>query len=1081
MSRWPLVLALWAALPALTYAQVSIREVCASNIDIVLDEDGSSSDWIELLNESAFSVDLSGWHLSDDPDDPLAWTLPNLTLQPGERLFIWASGKGTNHPYTPHYRPLVTQGSEGAYFPGTIEPPSTWRDVDFDDSTWSTGPSGFGFGDDDDATVVSSPTVYVRHEFKVEAKQVRHFNELYLHVDFDDGYIASLNGNEISRENMSGAPGTHAPASSPASGGHEALLYQGGELSAIRLAPISSHLRAGDNVLALQVHNVAISSSDLSLIAFLTATTANPTGVLPHTGLRFKDVQDAYELHTNYKLSADGEVLTLTNHDGVEVDRLTIPRTYANTSFGLSDSAGAAPGPLHFLEPTPREPNTSEGRPGYAPGVSASPEAGFTANDLNVTLSTEDPALDIRFTMNCSEPGELSALYTVPIQVTAQGATVLRARAFEDGLWPGLICTNTYLKDSEPLGDLPVFSLVTEPDNLWDWETGIYVLGPNAGAGGWAPGANFWNNWERPLHVEFFETDGEREVSMDMGTKIHGGWSRTLPQKSQRLIARGGYGSDRIDYAFFDDVENDEYKQIILRNSGNDFYFGNCRDPIIHLASKGTGIDNMGYRRTLVYLNGEYWGMMGLRERQNEDYLAYHHDVDPDRVDLLEINASVIEGSADHYEEMLDYLRSNDMSDDAHFAVVDSMIDTRNYAHYVAHQVWANNTDWPWNNIKFWRSQEPGSRWQWLLYDTDFGLGLFGGPYTSNSLGGLFDPNGDSYWSRELFIELMQNQNYEEEFIRLYADLLNTSLSPATLLPVVDEVEEHMIHDMPDHAVKWNGSFVFWQSHMSTIRTFITNRPDWCRDHVRFQFQLAGMYDLTLDVSPPGSGRIQLTAAEIDGPFTGVYFLGVPVHAQALPNPGYQFAGWSDTALSQDPTQQFDPAGDYSVTALFTPGGGGAEVALNELQYNPSRSADSGDWIELHNTSSQVASIGGWELRDENSTFVIPAGTTIPANGYLVLAQDQSAFSAQFPTVSNVIGDLGFGLAGSGERVELHSLGGLHDFVEYDDSSPWPSGPDGGGTTLELIDAGTDNSLATSWAESTVLGGTPGEKNSVTP
>lgn len=95
--------------------------------------------------------------------------------------------------------------------------------------------------------------------------------------------------------------------------------------------------------------------------------------------------------------------------------------------------------------------------------------------------------------------------------------------------------------------------------------------------------------------------------------------------------------------------------------------------------------------------------------------------------------------------------------------------------------------------------------------------------------------------------------------------------------------------------------------------------------------------------------------------------------------------------------------------------------------------------------------------------------------------QDQSAFSAQFPTVTNVIGDLGFGLSGGGERVELISLGGLHDFVEYDDSAPWPSGPDGGGTTLELIDAGTDNALAGSWAESNVLGGTPGEKNSVSP
>jgi hypothetical protein len=1069
-------------LPALALspsAQVSIREVCPSNVDIIHDEDGNSSDWIELWNQGTNPVDLNGWHLSDDATEPQKWTLPSQTLDPDARLMLWASGKGSNTPVTPRYHALITQGSIATYFPGATEPPATWRSVAFDDSAWSAGPSGFGYGDSDDATTVLADTIYIRHAFKLEPKLARYFDGLYLHVDYDDGFVAYLNGAELTRANL-GAPGTHIPATSFATADHEAELYQGIQLPATTLAPVSTFLRPGTNVLAIQVHNISASSSDLSLSAFLTATTAAPMGELPNPALRFKNSGTDLPLHTNFRLSAEGEELLLSDASGQVVDQITFPRVYANTSFGRSDTPPLGPELLHFLDPTPNAPNTTEGRPGYAPAVSASPEGGHSPTGVNVSFSTTDPSLDIRYTRDCSEPDTSDPLFTTPIPATTQGATILRARAFETGLWPGPICTNTYLVNAEPLGDIPIFSLVTEPDNLWDWDTGIYVLGPNAGGGGWSPGANFWNDWERPLHVEFFETDGERKVSMDMGTKIHGGWSRTLPQKSQRLIARGGYGEAELEYAFFDDVDNSKFKTLLLRNSGNDFYFGNCRDPIIHLASEGTGIDDLAYRRTLVYLNGEYWGLMGLRERQDEDYLAYHHDVDPDRVDLLEINASVIEGSADHYEEMLDYLRSNDMSDDAHFAVVDSMMDTRNYAHYVAHQVWANNTDWPWNNIKFWRSQEPGSRWQWLLYDTDFGLGLFGGPYTANSLGGLFDPNGDSYWSRELFIELMQNQNYEEEFIRLYADLLNTSLSPATLLPVVDEVEEHMIHDMPDHAVKWNGSFVFWQSHMLTIRTFITNRPDWCRDHVRFQFQLAGMYDLHLDISPPGSGRIQLTATEIDGPFTGVYFLGVAVHAHAIPNAGYQFAGWSDTALSGAAFQRLTPSGDYDLAATFTPDGS-TQIVFNELQYNPSNSADSGDWIELHNPSPQAATLDNWQLRDTNNTFTFPPNTTLAPGGYLVLTTDLAAFTTQFPTVTNVLGDLGFGLSGSGERIELHAPTGLHDFVEYDDSAPWPPGPDGNGTTLELIDATTDNALATSWAESTVLGGTPGEQNSVTP
>ena len=1067
-------------------AQISIHEVCPSNIDTILDEDGDSSDWIELWNQGASSVNLSGWCLSDDRDTLQKWALPDETMSPNERLLIWASGKGSSAPVTPRYHTLVTQGDTGSYFIGTQEPPATWHDVGFDDSSWATGPSGFGYGDGDDATNVQAGSVYIRFEFDIEAKFARILDGLYLHVDYDDAYVAHLNGREIARENIGGTPGSHVSYNTYAPIDHEARLYQGLKLEAQRISPLSNYLRPGDNVLAIQVHNVSSTSSDMSLIAFLTATTYAPVGELPNPSLIFKDKSSNYPLHTNFNLSAAGEELFLTDPSGGVADSIDLPRVYANTSYGVSDSGGAGAGALHFLDPTPGAPNTAEGRPGYAPAVSASPEGQMAASGfISVTFTAEEGSPVIRYTSDCTEPNELDPPVTGPVIAlsSAPNGTVLRARAFQDGLWPGPICTNTYLIGAGPVGDLPVFSLVTEPDNFFDWQTGIHVLGPNAGGAPWYFGANFWNDWERPLHVEFFETDGEREISMDLGTKIHGNYSRTHPQKSLRLIARGGYGEESIKHPFFEDVATDDFKVLLLRNSGNDYLSANCRDPLVHLASDGTDIDDMAYRPTLVYLNGEYWGFMGLRERNDENYLANHHDVDADRVDVLEFGGNAVEGSSDHYYEMLDYAVQNDLADDAHFAVVASMMDTHNYAKYVAHQVWACNTDWPQNNIKFWRPQRANGKWRWLLYDTDFGLGYWGGPYTTNSLSRLFNPNE---WYTQLFVQLMDNQGFEDEFICVYADLLNTAQSPQVLLPVVDEVEDALIPDMQNHLSKWGGSYSGWQGNMSVVRTFIANRTPNCRSHIRNQFGLSGYYTLGLEIQPPGSGHIELTAINVDDSFLGTYFIGVPMTLKAVPNSGYSFSGWTipppfGGSVPQTPEIEVEPTSDISLMAVFTPTGGRDQVVLNELQYNPSQGADSEDWVELHNMSLSPISLDGWELRDESNAYVIPNGTTIPGSGYLVLCRDLAAFNAEHPAVTNVIGDFGFGLSGGGERVELHSLSGLHDFVEYDDSLPWPTGPDGGGSTLELIDANTDNSLAGSWAESNVFGGTPGQKNSVSP
>ena len=1078
----------FAALPA--RAQVSISEVCPSYLPegdglVLVDEDGDSPDWIELRNHSSAEVDLRGWCLSDDAADPRKWALPNETLAPDERILIWASGKGSSEPVLPRYHPLVTQGDEASYFVGTQEPPATWRDVGFDDSAWGTGPSGFGYGDGDDATFVQAGSVYLRFEFDCEAKFLRILDGLYLHVDFDDAYVAHLNGREIKRENLNSFPGTPVSYDTYAPTDHEAILYQGGQLEPTQLRPLEAQLRPGENVLAVQVHNVNATSSDMTLIAFLTATTAAPVGELPHPSLIFKSTGQSYPNHTNFKLSASGEELVLTNPQGAVVDSLEMPQVYINTSFGRSELPGAGEAPLHFKNMTPGSPNIKEGRPGYASALRASPEGRMiNSGIIAVTFTPEEGAPTIHYTTDCSEPTEDDPIVTGPVFPVGgpTSGAVLRARAFQDGLWPGPICTNTYLIGAGPVGDLPVFSLVTEPDNLWDWQTGIHVLGPNAGSPPWYDGANFWNNWERPLHVEFFENDQTRAVGMDLGTKIHGNFSRTHPQKSFRLIARGGYGEGSIEHAFFDDVESDSFKTLLLRNSGNDYLYANCRDPLVHLVTEGTDIDDQAYRPALVYLNGEYWGLMGLRERVDEDYLENHYDVDPDRVDLLEFGGSVVEGSSDHYFEMLQYATANDLSDDAHFAVIESMMDTHNYAKYVAQQVWCNNTDWPQNNIKFWRPQGPDGRWRWILYDTDFGLGLWGGPATNNALGRLFD---ECQWYNVLFVNLMENEAFRDEFICVFADLMNTKQSATNVLSIVDEVESALIQDMPSHLAKWGGNYSSWQGNMFAIRNFAANRVQNCRNHVRSQFDhVTDSFTLALDIQPPGAGRIKLTSITVEDAFLGSYFGGVPMTIEARPNSGFDFVGWTvppifGGSVPQREEIELNLTSDFSLIAVFEPSTEVDEVIINEIQYNPARGADTGDWVELHNRGLSAVSLEGWELRDENNTYVIPPGTEISSFGFLTLCSDLSAFTAAYPAATNVIGDIGFGLSGGGERIELHSQLGLHDVVEYDDTRPWPSGPDGNGPTLELINSGSDNALPGSWAESSVLGGTPGERNSV--
>ena len=164
-----------------------------------------------------------------------------------------------------HWETAVYADDEWAYLIPESELLSDWNTIGFDDSDWSTGPGGFGYGDEDDGTEIDSAlSVYLRRIFAV-TDPADLFSAI-LHADYDDGFVAYLNGTEIGRSFNLGEPGTFVPYDETTSTDHEAQLYWGGypETYTLDSLQLTSLLTTGENVLAVQVHNVGITSSDMS-------------------------------------------------------------------------------------------------------------------------------------------------------------------------------------------------------------------------------------------------------------------------------------------------------------------------------------------------------------------------------------------------------------------------------------------------------------------------------------------------------------------------------------------------------------------------------------------------------------------------------------------------------------------------------------------------------------------------------------------------------------------------------------------------------------------------------------------------
>ncbi len=614
-------------------AQLKLNEMVSSNITQLADEDGDYPDWVELLNTSQEAINFGEYTITDDLSDTLKWQFPSVTMAPGSYQVVFASGKDRSNPVNT-WHTIIDKGDSFNYLIPDHEIGDGWKGTGFDDQSWLSGPSGFGYGDDDDATstgVVMS--LFVRKEFTVS--NIEDLVQLVLHLDYDDGFIAYINGVEVARDNL-GTPGEKVAYNAPADDyNHEAQMYQGLPPNKFEIHEWDNILRTGTNVLAIEVHNFSTSSSDLSCIPILSLglKTTEDHPVSTHVNL-----PQSY-LHTNFKIKAGGEAIYLF-HQKELVDSIGAVRVPSDISYGRQPDGGWEW--RYFQNPTPFASNGEMGvETLMTDSVSFSHLGGHynQAFDLDLTIPDNDTGL-IYYTTDGSVPDESSLLYEEPIHIHADA--VIRARAIVEGQLSGPVITNTYVLGRTH--SFPIVCLSTNPDNFWDYHTGIYVKGPNAEADNPHFGANFWQDWERPVHFEYYDKEGNKQIDQGAGVKIFGAYSRAHPQKSLSLFARKEYGDGAFSYRFFTSKDHDKYEALVLRNAGNSFWDTHFRDAFMTTAMKDIGLEYQAFQPTAVYINGEYWGVLNMREKVNEHFIADNTGAKSDSVNILEMDGATVHG-----------------------------------------------------------------------------------------------------------------------------------------------------------------------------------------------------------------------------------------------------------------------------------------------------------------------------------------------------------------------------------------------------------------------------------------------------
>ncbi len=608
-----------------------------------------------------------------------------------------------------------------------------------------------------------------------------------------------------------------------------------------------------------------------------------------------------------------------------------------------------------------------------------------------LSISTTTRSANLYYTLDGSEPTENALLYSSPIRIDKN--TTLRIKGFAVGMTPSKTATHSYFIGTTHT--FPIVALSFKKSDFFNETTGIYVKYENA--------------LEVPVNIELFESGAKTAAFNQMvGIEIQGSTSAQLPQKSLEIKASSAYSA--VPYKVFPELPFTAYKRFVLRNGGQDWGVTLFRDELAtSLALKISDLngiirtpdlDMQDFRPSVVYFNGEYWGIHGIRERMNKFYAEQHYNLKSADYDMIENwGEEVKNGDSIAFTAFYNSLQNRNLADNIAFEQFKTELDVSNFLDYNVFNVFIDNTDWPGNNVRCFRVKA-GGKWRFISYDHDFSFGLYllngNGWNTSdarqNSLARLFNAT-DINWPNPskatlLFRKCMENGNFRRDFINRMADMLNTVFKPARISQKIDGFKTQYQPEMERHAARWGSPYgILWEANIEKIRSFGNQRIPEVMNHVKQQFsEVTGTASVTIAAMPANGGSVNFSTLHLTPsvlPFTGMYFTGVDIPITAVPAVGYVFRGWSDVTLGNSPTINLRLSANTNLTAIFERASNpcSADTVKPVIQNCPSN-------IVL--TTAQICATATWTLptATDNCTatpsvssnfpsgFCFPLGTT---------------------------------------------------------------------------------------------------------
>lgn len=593
--------------------------------------------------------------------------------------------------------------------------------------------------------------------------------------------------------------------------------------------------------------------------------------------------------HTNFKLDRGGDEIGLFDSGSNRIDSVLFSEQITDVSLGRKPDGSN--NWFYFGEPTPLKSNTSNGisSTNISGSVNFSIEGGFYLSSVQATLSSNSGSGVIRYTTDGSEPTSSSNQYSTPLNISSN--TILRARVFENSKLPGKIITNSYFI-GEPR-NLPAISLVTQPPFLWG-QSGIY--------------RNSFKDREIPVSLEYFSLNSGRAFFLDAGARIGGENIYRFAEKPLNIYTRSDYGYSNLSYKIFDDLPYQEFKRLYLRNSGDDWPSTMLKDGMLVNILKGQISNSMqAFKPSVLYLNGQYWGIYNLREKIDDQYFLLHYNVDPSDLDHLEDDYSVISGDSSDFVNLLSIVQGINLSDSMNYAYVASKVDIHNLMDFVIVQDYLANSSWG-HNREIWQDKKNEKLWRWILVDMDRGF---------NSSRISTNQIDDIYNNFELFRALCSNESFKNEFVQRYSEHINHTFEYNRVTGTIDSLKSLIENEMPRHIQKWGTyidsltidiwgqtpgitSLTSWNTEIQNLKNFSAQRSQYAIQHLNNRFNLSGRANLKISTNVQNKGKVVINGFFENLGENILYFKDAALPIQIYPPPGYGFKQWKEIVLATD-------------------------------------------------------------------------------------------------------------------------------------------------------------------------------------